>query len=81
MPLRRLLVALAKARDERRGIPLEPSELIAAGWPGERLQKRTATNRLRVALHTLRRLGLEDLLLTQMDGYLLDPQVDLRIVE
>jgi tetratricopeptide (TPR) repeat protein len=57
-PLRRLLVALARARIDRPGEALGQAELVAAGWPGERLPAKTAANRLHVALDALRKAGL-----------------------
>jgi hypothetical protein len=53
-------------------------DLFRAGWPGERASQRAAANRVRVALATLRKLGLRDHLITTGDGYLLDPDLDLR---
>ena len=58
--------------------------LIACGWPGERIVAKSGASRVYVALSTLRKLGLRDLLLSRDDGYLLDAQVgvgfaDLRL--
>ena len=50
-------------------------ELIAAGWPGERIGAEAARKRLRTAIWTLRKMGLEPILLTRDDGYLIDPTV------
>ena len=58
---RRLLLALARARG-----PMTAPELMAAGWPGERMQPAAARNRLHVALWRLRRAGIGDLL--EFDG-------------
>ena len=52
--------------------------LIEAGWPGERMRPDAAGKRLRTAIWTLRKAGLEALLLTRHDGYLLDPLVTIR---
>jgi hypothetical protein len=76
---RRLLLALARARLEEPGRVLGFDELIAAGWPGERMRPEAARKRLRTAIWTLRRLGLEPMLLTRDDGYLLDPFVPLQL--
>ena len=51
--------------------------LFRAGWPGERIHKSSAANRVRVALATLRGLGLRDVLEHNGDGYLLDPRVEI----
>jgi predicted ATPase len=80
-PLRRILVALAHAHADKRGLPVSPPDLIAAGWPGERIQKEAAANRLRVAMHTLRRLGLEGVLVTHPDGYLLNADISVQVAD
>lgn len=73
--LRRILVALAKHRLERPGAALAADVLLARGWPGERVLAEAGGTRVRVAIATLRRLGLAPFLLTDQDGYLLDPRV------
>jgi predicted ATPase len=73
--LRRILGALATQRSVAPGVPLDPDTLLAAGWPGQRLLADAASTRLRVAIATLRRLGLRDALLTRDGGYLLDRSV------
>jgi tetratricopeptide (TPR) repeat protein len=75
---RRLLVALAAARLETPGVAVGRERLIEAGWPDERIRAEAAESRLRTAIWTLRRIGLEPFLLTRDDGYLLDPLVPLR---
>lgn len=55
--------------------------LVAEGWPGQRIQPDAAVNRLRGILFRLRALGLRDILRTREDGYLLDPVVEVRLVE
>jgi hypothetical protein len=77
---RRLLAALAEARRASPGRPLSRDELIAAGWPGERMRADAADKRLRTGIWTLRRAGLEALLLTRDDGYLLDPLVPIAML-
>jgi tetratricopeptide (TPR) repeat protein len=72
--LRRILVALAENRD--RG--LKQADLVAAGWPGERVLVDAAATRVRVAIATLRQLGLRSLLLTRDDGYVLDASVQIE---
>jgi hypothetical protein len=78
--LRRLLVRLAERRVRRVRSPVTITELIDVGWPNERILRSAALNRLRVALHALRRLGLGDLLLTHADGYLLNPRSGVELV-
>lgn len=71
-PLRRILLELARAHVERGGEALSLDEIIQAGWPGERLGLSSAANRVRVALATLRKLGLKDAIKTVQGGYTLD---------
>jgi predicted ATPase len=78
-PLRRVLALLAKSRIEHPGKPIPQAQLIATAWPGERIMPEAALNRLRVALHALRRLGLEGVLVTHADGYLLDAAAPLEV--
>jgi hypothetical protein len=71
-----VLAALVAAR--KGGEPLVRGDaLLAAGWPGERILPDAATNRLYVAIATLRKLGLRDVLVRFDEGYRLDPGVPL----
>jgi hypothetical protein len=79
--LRRILAALVEAHHAHPGIGVDQQALLAHGWPGERLLTEAASTRLRVAIATLRRLGLRDVLLTRDDGYLLDPSAAIRVKE
>ncbi len=76
-PLRRLVRALVAARAMRPGTAVSPDGLIAAAWPGERIQAKAARNRLHVAIASLRQMGLRAVLLRDDDGYLLAPSLDL----
>jgi predicted ATPase len=71
--LRAVLDALLRRRNEAPGQGTPWEALLAAGWPGERVQRRAAKNRVQVAVRTLRREGLEPVLLTVDEGYQLDP--------
>lgn len=73
--LRNILIALATLRVESPGEPLSLDEVIRAGWPGERIGDEAAANRVRVALATLRKLGLRQAIVTARGGYLLDPAI------
>lgn len=75
VPLHRILHALAKLRIDAPGEPLSMDEIVRAGWPGERMSGAAAANRVRVALATLRKLGLREAIVTGQGGYLLDPAV------
>ncbi len=72
-PVRRLLDGLVVHRLEHPGAALSAEALIEAGWPGERMRHTAGLLRVYSAVRRLRRLGLETILLTRDDGYLLDP--------
>lgn len=67
--------ALLEARLARPGVPVPPAALVEAGWPGERMREEAATKRLHTAIWSLRRAGLEGILVTSDEGYHLDPRV------
>lgn len=64
-PLSRILWAMAQ------GPSMPASDLIAAGWPGERIVRHAARIRLRVAVATLRSMGLATHIQTTRTGYAL----------
>jgi len=78
--LRRLLLALAQRRVAEPGALLASVDLVAAGWPGERMLEKSAQDRLWVAIRSLRRLGLDGILITGREGYLLDADLPLELV-
>jgi tetratricopeptide (TPR) repeat protein len=71
-PVRRLLERLVEERLTRPAQALSAEQLIEAGWPGERMRHSAGLLRVYSAIRRLRRLGLEPLLITRDDGYLLD---------
>jgi predicted ATPase len=77
--LRRILVALVERHGKGAASALDQETLVERGWPGERLLPDAASTRLRVAIATLRRLGLRSVLVTSEDGYLLDPAATVRV--
>jgi hypothetical protein len=77
--VRRILSALANHRSES-GRPLKVDELFEIGWPGERIPYESQVRRVYTAVWTLRTLGLESVLLTRDEGYLLDPKQAFEIV-
>lgn len=77
--LRRLLDTLSRARLDHPGRAISREALIAAAWPGERILKKAAQNRLRVGIATLRKLGLANVIVTDPDGYLLDAGTPLSV--
>jgi hypothetical protein len=77
--LRGVLHELAGARLRGPGRPTTIEDLLLAGWPGEKVIKRSGCNRVYVAIATLRQLGLGELLRKHATGYLLDPDVSLAL--
>lgn len=77
--LRRLLYSLATARLRHPGQALARMELMAAGWPDERILPRAAANRMHVALFRLRRMGLGGWLEHVTDGWRLSPELDIEV--
>lgn len=71
-PVRRLLDRLVEERIAKPGTALTAEQLIEAGWPGERMRHSAGLLRVYSAIRRLRRLGLDALLITRDDGYLLD---------
>jgi DNA-binding winged helix-turn-helix (wHTH) protein len=78
--LRGILRALGRLRLESPGEALGRDKVIDAGWPGERILKAAAGNRLRVAIATLRKLGLGDSLVTHEAGHSLSAAVPVILV-
>jgi hypothetical protein len=72
-PLWRIVLALVAAQAEGRA--LGTAELFECGWPGERASRECRTNRVYVAVATLRRLGLRGLVVRSTGGYSLDAEV------
>jgi hypothetical protein len=50
-------------------------DLVAAGWPADRVAPLAGTNRVYVALALLRKLGLKQVIERTSDGYRLDARV------
>jgi hypothetical protein len=73
--LRRLLSRLAERRAEAPGAALFLDDLFGVGWPNERVSPEIAANRVYTALWMLKKLGLQDILLSRDGGYLLDPDL------
>ncbi|HUS68737.1 MAG TPA: AAA family ATPase [Kofleriaceae bacterium] len=77
--VRRILRHLTARRRDRPGTSLSVAELFDVGWPGEQATPEAAATRVYWAIATLRRLGLQGILLTRDDGYALDEQADVRV--
>lgn len=77
---RRLAVFLARSRFDHPGRPLSVDVLFDAGWPGDDAAEEKRANRVRVALTQLRKAGLRHALLSQPEGYLLDPTIPIELL-
>ncbi len=75
--LRGVLHALVEQHRHARGQPISLDAVLEAGWPGERMSPESGARRVYVTINRLRKLGLEELLVTTGDGYMLEPRVDL----
>lgn len=73
--LRRILEALVDQRLTAPGEPLGLEEVIEIGWPGETIMPDSGARRVYTTINRLRELGVQDILLTTDDGYMLDPDV------
>jgi hypothetical protein len=76
----RVLRTLAVHQQRAPGAPLSIDELIARGWPGEKMHPEAGTKRVYTAIWHLRRLGLKDAILRVDGGYLLDPAMRVELV-
>jgi len=77
--VRRILRHLTARRREQPGTSLSVAELFDVGWPGEQAAPEAASTRVYWAIATLRRLGLQGVLVTRDDGYALDEQADIVV--
>jgi predicted ATPase len=78
-PLRRILALLAHRRVAAPGETVAVEEIIACGWPGERMRSESAQNRAYVALAALRKLGLRAFMVTGAGGYSLSEATSVTI--
>lgn len=67
--LQTLLRTLLQASQGASPRALSVEALLAAGWPGERVLPQAGASRVYVAMTTLRRLGLRELIDRGLDGY------------
>lgn len=79
--VRLVLKALVLSHATRRGEPLSVDDLLAAGWPGEKVLREAGASRVYVALGTLRKLGLRDAIKSRDGGYLLDPELKVVVTK
>lgn len=78
---RKALPQILKCLVESHGSTVDALELAEAGWSDEDLHPDAATNRVYVAVHQLRKLGLEPVLITQGRGYSLQKNLEIKSVD
>ncbi len=79
--LRQILETLARRHVEARGEVVSLREVFDVGWPGQRIHASSEKTRVYWAISTLRKLGLDDAIQTAGEGYMLDPGIDVELVE
>jgi predicted ATPase len=70
-----ILAEMAHRRDADNHQGISVDELSSVGWPDEKITESAGSSRVYTAIRTLRTLGLDDILLTGRDGYMLDPDL------
>ncbi len=78
--LARVLAALLESHHAAPGRAVAVTDLLRVAWPGERFQPKAGANRVYVALTTLRRMGLRELITRVDGGYVIDSGVALRVM-
>jgi len=77
--IRKILGRLAQKRLDAPSEGCSSHELFDVGWPEAKIDPEAAVRRVYISIWTLRNLGLSDLILSQADGYLLDPAMPLIV--
>lgn len=80
-PVARVLWALCRRRAAGSLDAIDPDLLVREVWPEETLVRRSGRNRLYVALSSLRKAGLADILERGPSGYRLSPRVEVVVAE
>jgi predicted ATPase len=76
--MRRILLDLVERRIGEAGRGVAPGALFETAWPGVKANTKSMGARVYVAIGTLRRLGLSEVLIRNDSGYLLNPSVPVR---
>jgi hypothetical protein len=79
--LSRILRALVSSRLASPDATVSVDALVAAGWPGEKLLADSGANRVYVAIATLRRQGLRDVIERREGGYRIAIDVTTELVD
>ncbi|HEU4411592.1 MAG TPA: hypothetical protein VFS43_40485 [Polyangiaceae bacterium] len=76
---RLVLKCLVEQHRRAPGQPLSLHDLLSAGWPGQRPRGESGPSRVYMALYTLRKSGLEGLVVRRDDGYMIEPGLRVAI--
>ena len=71
--LRRVMALLIERHQQASSAPASLADVLAAGWPDERVTEESGRARVYVAISTLRKLGLDPLIERTEEGYRLVP--------
>lgn len=77
---RRAPAALLAAFARERSRPLTVDDLFEAGWPGEKALPDAIRSRVYVAISTLRKAGMGDLIVKDEEGYRLAPDIPVLVI-
>lgn len=72
---------LVDCRRRKPGVDTDVYALLEVGWPDEDLLPESGKARVYVAIQTLRDLGLRQVLETGSEGYRLDPDIPVHVVD
>ena len=79
-PARTLLLAFVERHNASPGAAIDLDALFELGWPDQgNIDVDAAHKRVYAAIGTLRKLGLQDYIVTTDEGYLLDPSLNVAV--
>lgn len=78
--MRKILWRLAERHSSAPGEGLSVDDVFEVGWPGEILDYELALARVYNTIRAARSLGFEELIVTQDDGYLFDPDANVVLI-
>lgn len=73
--LKRIVHGLTTQHHQQDPIKLNVEQLFRLGWPNTRIDSKSISNRVYVAVAQLRKQGLSNILLSDATGYWFDPEV------
>lgn len=76
-----ILKHLVELHASKPGVGADAHALFDIGWPGQEIDPEDAARRVYWAIRTLRKNGLDELILTSDDGYLIDSKIRIEVGE